>query len=147
MPLSRTHRGPVVYLTSRVLYEMNRTSEERVTYVTADAFDAQSLPAHLARIAPRVLLENLLLDRQLARANPMTARTRVLGTEVARRTTVQAAIRLETAVREARRRPQPQAPFVQRLLLAIPRARRAADDEDAYLALVCPPLTGCARPA
>ncbi|MCY0386938.1 hypothetical protein OVY01_06770 [Robbsia sp. Bb-Pol-6] len=115
-PLSRAHRGPVVYLTARVLYEMNRTCEERVAYATADAFDAESLPAHLERIKPRVLLENLLLDRQLARANAISARTLVLGTEVAQRVTVRAAILLERAVRGALRRAPAQASFVQRLL-------------------------------
>ncbi|MGI4858819.1 MAG: hypothetical protein ACRYHA_18225 [Janthinobacterium lividum] len=115
-PLAREHRGPVVYLTYRVLHEMNRTGEERVAYATADAFDADSLPAHLARIRPRVLLENLLLDRQLARVNPVSARTLVLGTEVARRATVRAALLLEGAVRDALRRPPEQTSFVQRLL-------------------------------
>ncbi|MGI4858473.1 MAG: hypothetical protein ACRYHA_16480 [Janthinobacterium lividum] len=114
--LARKHRGPVVYLTSRVLYEMNQTCEERVAYATAQAFDVDSLPANLERIKPRVLLENLLLDRQLARVTPVSARTLVLGTEVAQRATVRAAIRLEGVVRDALRRPPQQAAFVQRLL-------------------------------
>ncbi|MGI4983733.1 MAG: hypothetical protein ACRYGL_10490 [Janthinobacterium lividum] len=114
--LARKHRGPVVYLTYRVLYEMNLPNEERVTYATADAFDAESLPAQLERITPRVLLENLLLDRQLARVTPVSAHTLVLGDAVTQRVTVRAAIRLEQTVRDAMRRAPQQASFVQRLL-------------------------------
>ncbi|MCY0386939.1 PipA/GogA/GtgA family type III secretion system effector [Robbsia sp. Bb-Pol-6] len=96
--LAATHRGPVVYLTDRILYEINRPAPERIAYAVP-ATRARTLgKTDLKHTAERVIRENLMLDAQLARRTPISPDTLVRGTPVGQRATVLAAKRIEESI-------------------------------------------------
>ncbi|MCY0386940.1 PipA/GogA/GtgA family type III secretion system effector [Robbsia sp. Bb-Pol-6] len=113
--LAALHRGPVVYLTDRILYELNRRSPERIAYAPPPPADGAA-GGYSERIADRVIRENILLDEQLAPKTTMRPETSVLGVPVRERATVDDAMRIETMVRASMARQKPRTPFADRLL-------------------------------
>ncbi|MGI4858818.1 MAG: PipA/GogA/GtgA family type III secretion system effector [Janthinobacterium lividum] len=124
--LATRHRGPVVYFTDRILYEINRPSAERITYahpgISGGAVQRE-------RTIERVVRENILLDEQLALRTTMHPDTPVLGVAVQQRATVVAAMRIEEEVRAALATRTTHAPFPKRLLDAL---RLSVTDEGAH---------------
>ncbi|MGI4983734.1 MAG: PipA/GogA/GtgA family type III secretion system effector, partial [Janthinobacterium lividum] len=112
---ANAHRGPVVYLTDRILYEINRPTPERIAYAHATSYTHQRMAPDLKLLAERVVRENLLLDERLAHRTPVLPGTLVGGTPVAQRTTVVAAQRIEAVVRAAVAERTSRAPFLERL--------------------------------
>ncbi|MGI4858471.1 MAG: PipA/GogA/GtgA family type III secretion system effector [Janthinobacterium lividum] len=117
--LAALHRGPVVYLTDRILYEMNRRSPERIAYMRPQVTHGGATIEPSPRVMDRVIRENILLDEQLALRTATGPRTPILGIAAMERATVRAALLIETLVRTAVSRPAEPSPFVNRLLDAV----------------------------
>ncbi|MGI4858817.1 MAG: PipA/GogA/GtgA family type III secretion system effector [Janthinobacterium lividum] len=109
------HRGPVVYLTDRILYEIDRRTPERIAYAWSTSHTQQRMAPDLKRLAERVAQENLLLDGQLALEMPIAPDTLVGGTPVAQHATVGAARRIESMVHGTVAAQRSRAPFPERL--------------------------------
>ena len=101
--LGAEHRGPVVYLTDRILYEANRIRPERIVYAgpSRRASQAQRALPEWRDQAQIVVHENLLLDERLATKVPIGPKVPVLGTPVKHRATVEAAVQIESRVLRA----------------------------------------------